>query len=164
MIAIVWAVRHARKQALCESPLRDRMNFVVCLPLHYRVVGFACAALFGVLSVIALRNFDRGDVDYRIGCVSALTICALGLFFVYKSYRWKIVVAEDRFVLTPLFGKRRNYSVRDVTHIFTDPTFGVRVYAGEKKLFTVNRVSVGSAMFVSYLIEKGVRVPDRINL
>jgi hypothetical protein len=93
-----------------------------------------------------------------------MVIFAFGLCMTYCSHRWKLIVAEDELVFTPVFGKDRKVFVSDVTHLKVDPALGIRVYQKEKKLFEVGLYASDRAMLVSYMIEKGVRVPDKINL
>ena len=165
VIVIVIAIfyRTARRESQKEALQADRMNFIVRAPKVYRVIGIVCAALFGVVLLISSITAYEDPV-YPVLASVFLCFFVLGAGMAYYTFRWKIVVTDDLLVLTPLFGGDRKYSVRDVTHIKTDPTLGVRAYSKEKRLFSVGSISVGCGMLVSYLIEKGVRVPDKINL
>jgi hypothetical protein len=166
VIVIVMFAQSKRRQALRNLPVADRMNIVVCFPRSYRNLGIVVTAVCGGLFLLSLLGHvrDPENMTRLVISVTLAAFCAVGVYQAYRSSRWRVVVAEDDLVLTPVFGKGRQFSVRDVTHIRVDPTFGIRVYREEEKLFTVNRLSTGSAALVSYLIEKGVRVPDRINL
>ena len=161
VIVVAVFIRAARGNALKESSFKDRMNFVVCAPKAYKVVGIICSGLFGV-AFVASTFAMAGDGDYPWVAAIFIAFLALGLFLLHYSIHWKLVVAGDTLVLTPLFGKDRTYSVRDITHIKLDIYMGVKVYSGDRKLFNVDRYSTGTAMFISYLIEKGVKAPNRI--
>jgi len=163
VIVIVLAIfiGAIRKNALKQSPLASRMNFVVCAPRSYKGVGITCSALFGVALVGSTIGM-AGDPDYPwVACIFG-GLLAMGLFILYYAYRWKLVVAEDAMALTPLFGQDRIYSIRDVTHIGMGIYSGVKVFSGRKRLFSVDRYSSGTAMFISYLIENGVKAPKKI--
>lgn len=163
VIALIFVLGAVRREAHKESLRSDRMSFVVRAPGMYRTLGIICAALFGLCLIFSLLTLE-GDPLYPLSVPVFAVLFAAGLLGTYYSYRWKIVVAEDGIAFTPLFGKKKDYSIGDVTHIRTDQRFGIQAYTDTKRLFTVDRFSVGSAALVSYMIEKGVRVPDRINL
>ena len=163
MIVVAVVVRAARAHALKETPFSDRMNFVVRPPKAYKVVGIVCSALFG-LALIASSFAMAKDPDYPWVATIFIVFLALGLYILYYSMRWKLVVAGDSMMLTPLFGQDRAYHVRGVTHIKLDVYLGVKVYSDKKRLFNVDKYSTCTAMFISYLIEKGVSAPDRIVL
>ena len=155
--------RATRNEAVREPPDSDRMHFVVRPPRLYRVIGIVCSALFGVSLVVSCFTFSGDPVFPLIAGIFA-TLFALGLYIIYYSYRWRLTIANDEIVHTPLFRLNRTYSVREVSHITLAPGRSIRVYTDEKKLFSVDSVSTGSAMLISYLIEKGVRAPGNINL
>ena len=165
IIVIVLAVfyRAARKEALYVALCTDRMNFVVRVPRIFRVLGIVFAALFGACLIFSSFTVPD-DPGYPFFTSVFAGFLITGSLLVYYSYRWKLIVADDRLVLTPVFGRERTYSIRDVTHIEADAARGVCAYSNQKRLFSVNSVSVGCGMLVSYFIEKGVRAPERINL
>ena len=150
-----------RKRAQKELFAENRMNFIVCAPNAYKVIGFICTGIFA-FAFIGSTMAMWGDPDYPWVAGIFAGFLALGLFIVYYSFRWKLVVAEYTLILTPLFGLDRMYSVREITHIKMDVNLGIKVYAGKKKLFNVDRFSTGGTMLISYFIENGVRAPDKI--
>ena len=163
VIALAIFFRAAYREAHKEALLSDRMNFVVRPPRMYRVVGVICAAFFGAILVISSFTASE-DLAWPFFTSVFAGFLVLGGLLVYYTFRWKLVVAEDRIELTPVFGIIKTYSIWDVTHIKADPTFGVRAYSHKKRLFSVDNVSVGCGMLIAYFIEKGVKTPERINL
>ena len=165
IIVIVIAVfyKTAHREAHKETLRTDRMNFIVRAPKVYRVIGITCASIFGVILIVSSFTVAEDPIYYLLTSIF-LGFFIFGACMAYYTFRWKLVVAGDWLVLTPLFGNERKYSVRDLTHIKTDPTYGVRAYSDNKRLFSVDSISIGCGMLISYLIEKGVKVPDKINL
>ena len=165
-IVIVLAVFYskARRESLNEALFTDRMHFVVCAPKVFRVSGIICALFFGAIIIFYSFTVAEDDPAYFLLTAIFAGFLVLGAFLAYYAFRWKLVVVDNWLNLTPLFGSKRKYYVRDLTHFKTDPTFGVRAYSNGKQLFLVDSYSVGCGMFVSYLIEKGVKAPDKINL
>ena len=164
IIVIVIAVFYttARREAQKEVSKSDRMNFIVRAPRFYRVGGIICASFFGsILIVLSFAAADSPDHSLYTSIFAGLFV--LGACIAYYTFRFKLVVSGNWIELTPFIGNGRKYCVRDITHIKVDSAYGVRVYAGKKRLFLVDVVSVGCGMFISYLIEKGVRVPEKIN-
>ena len=162
VVVIVIAVFHktAHRDAQNEALPADRMSFIVRAPRLYRVVGIVCAALFGLILLVS--PFTAED-PYFLSTLVFTVLFVSGIGIAYYTFRWKLVIEGDWIVLTPLFGNERRYFVRDVTHITTDLRYGVRAYSDRKRLFSVNSISVGCDMLISYLIEKGVQAPDKIN-
>ena len=163
VIAIMAVVKRGRDKAEKGVLVLDRMNFVVRAPLAFKVLGVVCAAFFGfALAFYSMTAADDPAFPFFISVFAAFF--AVGFFLTCYSYRWKLVVAEDSMVLTPLFGKDRIYSVREVTHVKADRNRGIRVFMAGKRLFMVGFVTADSMALVSYLIEKGVRTPEKIEL
>ena len=165
VIGVMLLYRVTRREALKESPNSDRMHFVVRPPGLYRVTGIVCSSLFGVSLAATCFTLTNDPIFPLLAGIFA-PLFAFGLYLVYYSYRWRLIIADDELVLTPLFRQNRTYSIRDISHITLGSARGLRVYVykEEKKLFSVDSVSTGSAMLISYFIEKGVRVPAKINL
>ena len=165
-IVIVLAVFYskARRESQNETLFADRMHFIVCAPKVFRVSGIVCASFFG--AIIIFYSFTAADDDPAYFPLTSIFtgFFILGAFLAYYTFRWKLAVVGNWLDFTPLFGNKRRYSVLDLTHFKTDPTFGVRAYTNEKRLFSVDSYSIGCGMLVSYLIEKGVKAPDKINL
>ena len=165
-IVIVLAVFYskARRDSQNEDHFTDRMHFIVSAPKVYMVSGIVCASFFA--AIVLFYSFTAADDDPAyFPVISVFTgFFILGAFLALYAFRRKLVVAGDWIDFTPLFGNKRRYFVRDMTHFKTDPTFGVRVYSDGKRLFSADTYSIGCSMLVSYLIEQGVRAPEKINL
>ena len=164
IVIVVWLVFRAAQNEAVKEPLNsDRMRFVVRPPRLYRVTGIVCSALFGASLVVTCFTLTDDPIfPFVAGVFSPLF--ALGLFIIYYSYRWRLTISNDKLLLTPLFRQDRMYSVRDVSHITVDPVRGMNLYAKGEKLFSVDGFSTSYAMLVSYLIEKGVHVPESVSM
>ncbi|MDR1798134.1 MAG: hypothetical protein LBR44_12010 [Clostridiales Family XIII bacterium] len=112
----------------------------------------------GALIVIALT------VLYR--CLRERALRGAGLenhlHFVVHAPTWRLSVSGDDLTLKPFLGSPRSWKVGEVTHLTKEP-LGIGVWAGAKRLFTVNQEYVGSGRLVSYMIEKGVQTPEKID-
>ena len=163
IIVVTIFFRLARKEAQKEAFRADRMHFIVRTPKLYKVVGIVDAALFG--TALVFSSFTAGD-DPAYPFFTSVFACLflLGIFIIFYSIRCRIIVEGSTITVTPLFKKETTFSVKKITHIKADVNLGVRVYSGKEKLFTMDSFSIGSGMFVEYLIENGVSVPDRINM
>ena len=161
VIALALIVNTARKKAEKESLNKDRMNFTVHVPRIIRIASIVVASVFG--AVLFLLLIPSPDEQSLVINLLALAFMAIALYFLYYSFRWKLVVAEDELTFTPLFGKRRNYNVKDITNIKIRNTYYIQVYRNENRLFSAPGLSQDGVMLVSYLIEKGVKAPSKIN-
>ena len=164
VIVVLLAFRVLRNEAVKVPPNSDRMNFVVRPPRLYRVGGIGFSAAFGVFLVMTCADYQPDDPVSPFGVCLFSALFALSLFVVYYSYRWRLKISDDKLLYTPLFGQERRYSVRDVSHIAAGVFGGIKLYSDGEKLFLVDTSSTGCAMFVSYLIEKGVHVPENVSL
>ena len=163
VIVIFVLVRRGRDNAEKEALSHDRMNFVVRLPLAYKVIGIVFVAVLGFGLVMILAT-AWGDSDFPLYAAVVTGLLLLGLFITLYTIRFRVVVDGNHFTLTSLFRGVRTYHVCEVTHIEADNTRGLRVYKGGKRLFFVDRYSVGCNMLISYFIENGVRAPKKIDL
>ena len=163
IIVVTIVFRQTRKEAQKTASRTDRMHFIVRAPKLYKVVGIVDAGLFG--TALVFSSFTAADDPAYPFFTSVFAgFFLLGLFIIFYSTRCRIIVEGSAITVTPLFKKEAMYSVKNITHIKADVNLGVRVYSGKKKLFTIDSFSIGSGMFVEYLIENGVEVPDRINM
>jgi len=164
IIVIVVVSQRWRKKEERDALNQDRMNFVVRPSKVYVVIGIGLAALDGfVLAQFAARWLgDGNERGFSLPAAILLAVCLFGVFLALYPFRYKIVVAGDRFTLIPLFGKGRVFSISDATHIKTNWNI-LRVYAGAKKLLSVGIYSSGCGMLISYLIENGVSAPEKID-
>jgi len=85
------------------------------------------------------------------------------LHFVVRAPMWRLAVCDDDLTLTPMLGRAARWTVSEITHL-TANVRGIGIWAGEKRLFTVHREAIGCKRLVSYMIEKGVRTPSKIDL
>jgi hypothetical protein len=169
VIVLIILFNTARGEARKEARRADRLNFVVRAPKFYRIAGVAVTAVFVLLFILVLTlggsSIGSGEdgVILFAGLVFGVFFL-LGAFILLYSIRWKLNIVGDDLVLTPVFGRERSYSVREITHIKTANTGGIQIYIGSKKIFSVDAVSIGSNMRIAYFIEKGVKTPDKIKL
>ena len=163
VIVVLLVFRAMRNAAVKVPPNADRMNFVVRPPGLFRVGGIALSAVFGF--IIAVCYLDQSaDADFLFPVVFFSLLFAFGLILVYYSFRWRLTISDDGLLHAPLFRQERRYSVRDVSRIDAGVFGGIILYSEKKKLFFVSTSSTGCAMLVSYLIEKGVHVPENVSL
>jgi len=161
VIAITIIVRTSRKKEEKESLNKDRMNFTVHVPKIIRITSIVVASVFG--TVLFLLLIPSPDEQSLLLNLLALAFMAGALYFLYYSFRWKLVVKEDELIFTPLFGKKRNYNVKDITNIKIKNTYSIQVFRNGNRLFSAPGLSQDGVMLVSYLIEKGVKTPAKIN-
>jgi len=161
VIALALTIGFVRKKAEKNASGTDRMNFTLRPPKMILIVSIVCAALFGLVFIILLvPPYNAENLPMILLALGFMIIAAC---FLYYSLRWKLVVAEDVLMLTPLFGKKLEMQVRDITHIETRNANYIRVYSDDTKLFSAPGLSQGGSKLVSYFIEKGVRAPSNIN-
>ena len=161
VIALAFIYKTARKKEEKKTRGRDRMNFTVRVPKTIRIMSIVLSSVFGaVFLLLLLPSAEEQSLPINL---LALAFVIIGLCLLYYSFRWKLVVAEDKLTFTPLFGKKKSYNVGDITNLETKNTLFIQVFKNENKLFSAPGLSQGGAMLVSYLIEKGVNAPVRIN-
>ena len=163
IIVVTILFRQTRKEAQKIASRTDRMYFVVCAPKMYKIVGIIDAGLFG--TALVFSSFTAADDPAYPFFTSVFAgFFLLGLFIIFYSVRCRVIVEGSTITVTPLFKKEITLSVKKITHIKADVNRGIRVFSGKEKLFTIDSFAIGSGMFVEYLIENGVEVPDRINM
>ena len=116
---------------------------------------FSVAIIVIVVVVLYRRARRRANEKYR---------GSDRMHFTVHSLQGKLNVNGEQLLLTPTVGKGRTHSLAEITHIDVDEGRGIRVYSDKEKLFSVDSAAIGLEMFISYLIENGVKVPDKINL
>lgn len=162
IIVVTVCFRMVLKKDAQEMRKMNRVNFVIRSPKFYKIVGLVDLVLFGGLIIMFLLTGNE-TADAFVFTVFSV-FAALGLFILLYAVRCRITVEDERISVVSMFKPKRDFSVKDITHIKASPNLGVRVYSGSKKLFSVDTYAVGCGMFVSYLIEQGVQTPDIINL
>jgi Ca2+/Na+ antiporter len=161
VIVLAFILKTARKKEEKKSLGKDRMNFTVHVSKAGRVVSIVLSSVFGaVLLLLLIPSAEEQSLPITL---LALAFVIIALSFLYYSFRWKLVVAEDEITFTPLFGKKKKYNVGEITNIETKSTYFIQVYKNENRLFSASGLSKGGVMLISYLIEKGVKAPVKIN-
>ena len=161
VIALAFIVKTIRKKEEEKSRNKDRMNFTVRVPKFVRVCSIVISSVFGMVLLLLLLP-SAEDQNLPINLV-VLAFTATSLIFLYYAFRWKLIVAENELTLTPMIGKKKKYSVCDITKIETKNTYFIQVYKNKNRLFSAPGLSQDGVMLVSYFIEKGVKAPARIN-
>lgn len=162
VIAIFVCFKIARREGEKKTRKMDRLNFIVRSPKLYTIVGLVDLVLFGGLCVMFLiTGNDSADIFVFITFIG---FALLGFFILIYALRCKVVVEGDQISVTHMFKPKQDYSVRDITHIKVSTNLGVRIFSDRRKLFYVDIFGVGCGALIAYLIEHGVKVPDRINL
>jgi uncharacterized membrane protein len=157
VIVLAFVLKAARKKEEKKSLNTDRMNFTVHVSKTVRIICIVVSSVLGaVLLLLLIPSAEEQSLPINL---LTLAFVIIALCFLYYSFRWKLVVAEDELVFTPLFGKKKKYNVGDITNLETKNAYFIQVYKDDNRLFSAPGLSQGGVMLVSYLIEKGVNAP-----
>ena len=145
-----------RKNSVKKEAGMNAQDFVISYSVGWPVYMLVISALIVVL-LFALNMGGEANLAANIfGPVCVL----LFLFGAYATARMRIVVTGESIVVTPIFGKVKQYCFRDITKIkivpFSNGQTAYYVY-GDKRLFSLDDTLAGTNLFL--LRAKALGIP-----
>jgi len=172
---VVNAVNNRKAKKAIENPgsqntTQDDRRFTVRWPGSRIGSGIVIAVLFcgGPLGTFLLA-FDLIIEHYKsvqtlwdavwpalLILVGFPLVFTFGLWFLLRTIAWKVQIDGSRIVITSSFGKKTEYSFRDITEIKVyEAQLGhaVNVYAGKKMIFTADQSCDNFILLVLRLVK-----------
>ena len=114
--------------------------FVVKQMIAFPIVSFVllgCGVfMFGALLIEIYNDYNFGTLDNQslIALIPCSIVTGIGLFLVYISMRWRIVVSGSNAITTPFLGKTKTIELKDCKYILlTRSTPGFIAYDNNDK-------------------------------
>jgi hypothetical protein len=145
-----------KKNSVRKEARMNAGNFTIACSARWSIYMLVMSALIVVL-LFALNMGGEANLAANIfGPVCVL----LFLFGAYATARMRIVVTGESIVVTPIFGKVKQYCFRDIAKIkivpFSNGQTAYYVY-GDKRLFSLDDTLAGTNLFL--LRAKALGIP-----
>ena len=145
-----------RKNSIKKEAGMNAQDFVISYSVGWPISMLIISALITVL-LFAVNWSGEANLAANI-CIP--TFALLFLFGAYATARMRIVVTGELIVVTPVFGKVKQYCFRDITKIkivpFSNGQTAYYVY-GDKRLFSLDDTLAGTNLFL--LRAKALGIP-----
>ncbi|MCL2791684.1 MAG: hypothetical protein FWD87_01205 [Spirochaetaceae bacterium] len=127
----------------------DENNFVVRRPKIFLVGVIIFTLAFSAL-LVYMTVFPDDTMEWWHYLFYSLFV-VVGLFLIVFCATWELRIEGNKIVHTPFIGIKRDFAISNITKVKKHSNKKISVYAENKKLFSVEFISVGYNVLVSRL-------------
>lgn len=136
--------------------IADKDHYTVRIPAMLKRVYFVLFMMGVLLFFIFLFFWIAGNPSITKGnFITALVICAIGMFVMMFASKWHIVVNNDIFTVYRLFGKPVTMHFQDIDSVAEGPKGQIEIYKGGRKIVTIDLLSDNYDQFLNSLSAYG---------
>ena len=158
VIGLFYLVKFLNKKA--EKNM-DETKFKVHQPFAFLLMSIICTILFGALTIYT-AIFPDDTMEWWIYLIFSLFTVS-GLFMTIYCLSWEINIENENIVFSPFLGFKRNYTINNITKVKLFNNKKIKVFSGEKKLFSVEPTSKGYNILISRLKKEQINFDVELN-
>ena len=158
VFGLFYLVKYLNKKA---EKTMEESNFKVRQPIIFLIVGIICAVLFSAITIYT-AIFPDDTMEWWIYFIFSL-FAVLGIFITIFCLIWEIRIENENIIYTPFFGAKRNYCIKNITKVKLFNNKKIKVYSGDKKLFSIEPTSKGYNVFISRIKKEQIVFDIELN-
>ncbi len=126
----------AKKEVKKTEKSMDLEHFIIRQSRLFLIIGTICTVFF--LGLLVWMTIFPNDTAEWWGYLVFSFFMLLGLFFTIYCASWKIIIDDNQIVYSPFPWIKKQFSFTDITKIKIRNQQQIRVYSGNKVVFTVD--------------------------
>jgi len=130
-----------------------------------KLLFLICTAFFVVTTILMIIVFAE-DPTAWIGALIFLFFALLCLFGAFVAFRWLVVVVDEKVFLFKSFRSRSKpkiIPVSSITEARRAQDGSLKLYVQSKKVLGLDPMVANRQLFIVYLRDRGIPMPDRVN-
>jgi len=155
LVPIAMSIMH--KEGVVKENRMNRNHFTVYQPKMGMAIGWLIVILMSAGMVFEIT--DNGYTEWWL-IVLGIGFILFGLYAVVVCLFWKLEVKDKAIRCTPLYKKPYDIPIRTITEVEMRNENShyekIVLYAGEKKLLSVQKQCVGYNVLISKLTKEGI--------